>query len=82
MKAVRPVAVDGVEGMELNGALGISRLAWRRNSLIAERRDLFTRACRCSRRMGPIRNGLDRSRGWAETSRRQRIPRNAKNPCH
>jgi hypothetical protein len=36
VKAVRPVAVDGVEGMELNGPLGISRLAWRQNSLIAE----------------------------------------------
>jgi hypothetical protein len=36
VKVVRPVAVDGVEGMELNGPLGISRLAWRHNSLLAE----------------------------------------------
>src|SRR5580658_8406313 len=36
VKVVRPVAVDGVEGVEINGPLGISRLAWNRNSLVAE----------------------------------------------
>ncbi len=35
VKVVRPVAVDGVEGYELNGPLGVSRLAWKQNSLIA-----------------------------------------------
>ena len=36
VKVVRPVAVDGVEGVEINGPLGISRLAWKSNSLVTE----------------------------------------------
>lgn len=36
VKAVRPVAVDGVEGVELTGPLGVSRLAWNGGSLVAE----------------------------------------------
>jgi hypothetical protein len=36
VKAVRPVAIEGVDGMELNGELGVSRLAWHGNSLVAE----------------------------------------------
>jgi hypothetical protein len=36
VKVTRPVSVADVEGFELNGPLGVSRLAWRGNALVAE----------------------------------------------